>query len=202
MARGRKLGSWNTTTFAGGWVRVGYTGAEEGEEWQLLVRAQPDESGRLRIVELYMGGGAPITAEALHNVRLGAIEEILNQPHVRDGRLGVLAKLEDESAFDTSPAQKLLLRAARSRKLAKDIDAVTSHFEARPKLSKPAGRNYGDSFYRQVADAFRHAQWRGAATAPAIADEAGVPNSTALRWIREARQRGFLHPGQRKVPRG
>ena len=201
MARGRELGSWSATAGAGGWVRVGYTGAD-GEEWQLLVRAQPDESGRLRIVELYMGGGAPITAEALHNVRLGAIEGILNQPYIRDGRLGVLAKLEDESAFDTKAARKLLLRAASSRKLAKDVDAVTSHFEARPKLSKPAGRNYGDSFYRQVADAFRHAQWRGAATAPAIADEAGVPNSTALRWIREARQRGFLHPGQRKVPRG
>ncbi|HEU5279979.1 MAG TPA: helix-turn-helix domain-containing protein [Gaiellaceae bacterium] len=71
-------------------------------------------------------------------------------------------------------------------------------------LKPPAGHRYPDTFYVQVAERYRAAQRAGTgrrAPVQAIADEAGVPRTTAARWVKEARARGKLPdaPGQGKV---
>jgi transposase-like protein len=56
-------------------------------------------------------------------------------------------------------------------------------------LKAPASRGYDDAFYQRVADAYRAALARGPKPVAAIAAEAGVPRSTAGRWVKEARRR-------------
>jgi hypothetical protein len=60
------------------------------------------------------------------------------------------------------------------------------------KLKPPAGRGYPDEFYERVAAAYRVAAARTGRPVRAIAAEAGVPRSTAARWVKEARRRGKL----------
>jgi hypothetical protein len=75
----------------------------------------------------------------------------------------------------------------------------TSRAKRQP-LGRPDGTD-PDSFYSQVAQAYREYGLDSRAPAAAIAEEASratgenVPASTAHRWIREARRRGFLEAG-------
>jgi hypothetical protein len=60
-------------------------------------------------------------------------------------------------------------------------------------LKPPAGRGYPDEFYEHVAARYRAAQaMQGVRPVMAIAKEAGVPRSTAARWVKEARRREKL----------
>jgi hypothetical protein len=54
-----------------------------------------------------------------------------------------------------------------------------------------------DDFYRQVADAYEFLAQTTRAPAAEIARRNRVPLTTAHRWVREARTRGFLPPGQK-----
>ena len=56
------------------------------------------------------------------------------------------------------------------------------------------GGDKGDDFYRSVADAYRYLAPRTRAVAKTIAEANGVRSGTVHRWVREARQRGFLGP--------
>jgi hypothetical protein len=51
-----------------------------------------------------------------------------------------------------------------------------------------------DSFYRRVANFYKATMETGGKPTTAIAESAGVPKTTAARWVREARQRNFLPP--------
>lgn len=68
----------------------------------------------------------------------------------------------------------------------------------REKLTRPDGSN-PDAFYLSVAAAYAEYAAAGRGTGRMIASEAGVPVTTAHRWIREARIRGFLPKGRRGV---
>jgi len=60
-------------------------------------------------------------------------------------------------------------------------------------LKPPASRGYSNDFYERVADSYRSALLvTGRRPVVAIANEAGVPRSTAARWVKEARHRGLL----------
>lgn len=52
-------------------------------------------------------------------------------------------------------------------------------------------RGYGDTFYKAIAAEYRATERRPGRH---IAEMNDVPLSTAYRWIKEARQRGFLAP--------
>lgn len=54
-----------------------------------------------------------------------------------------------------------------------------------------------ERFYRRVAAFYRAAMERDGKPTSAIMESAGVPKTTAARWVREARQRGFLPPTQK-----
>ena len=66
----------------------------------------------------------------------------------------------------------------------------------RPRLTRPGGAT-PDEFYPLVARAYFEYSPRTRAPAREIANEAGVPVTTAHRWIREARRRGFLPPARK-----
>jgi len=64
-----------------------------------------------------------------------------------------------------------------------------------PAPSGGPGRNHGDEFYRRVADRYAELARTVRAPAQALADANDVPVTTARRWTKEARNRGFLPPG-------
>lgn len=65
----------------------------------------------------------------------------------------------------------------------------------RPPLTRPSGSE-PDAFYQGVAAAYREYVVQTTAVGVRIAEEAGVPVTTAHRWIREARRRGYLPAGK------
>lgn len=74
----------------------------------------------------------------------------------------------------------------QSRPIAKEPEDAT--------LDVPAGRPYPDDFYRQVAELYAALVAAGRQPAPVIAEANGVPATTVHRWVRVARERGFLGP--------
>lgn len=79
------------------------------------------------------------------------------------------------------------------------MNRLTSKGPAIPELGLdvPAGRaDYGDDFYKKVAQRYTSAAWRVRAPAAALAEANGVPVTTARRWVKEARTRGFLPAGR------
>jgi hypothetical protein len=62
----------------------------------------------------------------------------------------------------------------------------------RKKLKRPAQRKLDDGFFRDVAFTYREAATRGLNPGMTIAEDAGVPHSTAARWIATARDKGYL----------
>jgi hypothetical protein len=68
--------------------------------------------------------------------------------------------------------------------------------EQRYRLARPTARRLADSFYADVAAAYRDAVAAGLNPRKAIALDADTPADTVARWIREARRRGFLPPGE------
>jgi hypothetical protein len=63
-------------------------------------------------------------------------------------------------------------------------------------LPTPKSRPYPDSFYRHVAEVYGRLIEVGKKPAPAISEANNVPITTAHRWVREARRRGFLPPAR------
>lgn len=59
-------------------------------------------------------------------------------------------------------------------------------------LKIPARRPYGDAFYQQVAEVHRTIIGRTRSPNALIADANGQNVTTAARWVKEARKRGFL----------
>ena len=198
---------WHPRVGNGGWVRVEQHTAD-GDRWWLLVRVAPDGGGRLRIMELYLDdldSETPVTSQRLRKLPLGRIEQLLNLP---EERAGITDRLDIEGIdiktvagrYRTTPARepaRPLDRAARDRlrRAARHQHAaatVSHNIENRQPLSRPDQRPYPPGFYQRVAEAYRAAQREGVGPGRFIAEEAGVPRSTAAFWIRETRRRGYL----------
>jgi hypothetical protein len=81
------------------------------------------------------------------------------------------------------------------------VDRVYEWFERpssedRFRLRRPAGRNLGDGFYREVARAYTAAVAAGLNPRKALAEDAATPADTVARWTAEARRRGYLPPAK------
>ncbi len=76
------------------------------------------------------------------------------------------------------------------------LAAALTERAARERLSRPVG-TFPEDFYPRVAAAYAEYAPRTKAPAKAIATEAGVPVTTAHRWVREARRLGHLPPGRK-----
>jgi hypothetical protein len=62
-------------------------------------------------------------------------------------------------------------------------------------LRSSAVRGYPDAFYEAIAGAYRRLAAISARPVGEIAEANDVPVTTAQRWVKEARRRGFLAPG-------
>jgi hypothetical protein len=68
------------------------------------------------------------------------------------------------------------------------LTAPTTRF----KLVRPARRRLPDSFYKDVAEAYRQAVAAGLNPRKTLATDSGAPADTVARWTLEARKRGYL----------
>jgi len=179
----------------GGWLGIG--GRTGTKNHDLLVRVSPDETGRYRVRELFLSDtGEPITADRLRGVRLGAIETVVNLPFEHSA---ITERIHLEPPFG-APGSEGFFEWGPSQPRGRPISAEELRVRQQrqpPPLVMPAGRGYPDSFYGEVAKTYRAAM-RSDNHAPvvAVAESAGVPRSTAGRWVKEARRRGLLGEAQ------
>ena len=152
----------------------------------VLVQVGVGADGRLVLTGLRIDG-AP-TAELLRAIPVGRIEAAANAQ---------LAAVE--AAHGTNPVV-LIRKVLGSLPVAEDRgwEMTEPELAVTRAVQAAGGRMRGrpDIFYRQVADVYL--EYAQASPRPAcdLADEHGVPVSTAHRWIKEARRRGFLSPGR------
>jgi hypothetical protein len=152
----------------------------------VLVRVAVGAGGRLVLTGLRIDGTP--SAELLRAIPVGRIEAAAN------------AQLAaGDSAGGTTPVVSL-----RARPVAPPVAEDIGWEMVEPALAvvraAPAGpgrlRGRPDVFYRQVADVYLEFAAASARPARDLADRHGVPVSTAHRWVKEARRRGFLPPGR------
>lgn len=159
-----------------GWFRLSGGFGEE-----LYVNCALDEVGNVVITRLVVSGPR-LTSTDLRRIPVGRIEAFLNagprRDHVLRAPIGLDPLRELEEVADEGP------------------DNVYRHDSGRTRLRRPR-RGESEEFFAHVAEAYRHYVQVTKSPALDIAAEANVPVPTARRWINEARQRGYLSPGER-----
>lgn len=165
-------------TFAGEGLPAGIDG--------LHLRTRRNDDGSLTVTDVYVHG-AEITNEALRDVSVPRLQASMTALAAQLGpdAVGFL----DEQA-DAYGELKLAELHDRARKVTKRAEVK------REPLRRPDGRDPG-GFYRLVARAYLDYAAESSKPAKAVAEEARVPVTTAHRWVREARIRGFLPPGRK-----
>jgi hypothetical protein len=195
---------WSVRVGGGGWVNVQQHRSESPQPpvENLLIRVEAEEDGRLRLHELHLfPTDGPVTVDRLRGIRVSGIEQLLNLP---DEREAILARIDESKGrrFEVE-IERFLAGFRYPRVYEPDLSAsatVTALAPtvtigepvAPPRLKPPAGRGYPDEFYERVAGAYRDAIRQGSRPIVTIANEAGVPRSTAARWVKEARRRDKL----------
>jgi len=151
----------------------------------VLVRVAVGADGRLVLAGLRVDG--PPTAELLRAIPVGRIEAAAN------AQLSVI----DDVITPNAPANP------RARPLGPpdggDGWETTDPARARERTRRAdvaRSRGRPDLFYREVADVYLDLAQASHRPASDIAADRGVPVSTAHRWVKEARRRGFLPPGR------
>jgi hypothetical protein len=148
----------------------------------VFVRLLRGPGGRLVLGGLRIDG--PPTAELLRAIPVGRIEAAANAQ---------LAVVDDVS----SEAEPVTL----SRRTSHPADDITGWETSDPTaaVSRPApgaARGRPDDFYRDIARAYAELAQSSPRPASVLAEENGVPVTTAHRWVKEARRRGFLPAGR------
>jgi hypothetical protein len=172
-----------------------------------------NRDGRLIITELFLH--APeVTPEMVRGISVSRLLAAVNLagasvsdtapaetagPQIQARTVGVTKAMAQVTALvtpgvtgDDAPDPTLAqIRARTPRNVAPE-----THRPERPRLTRPDGAA-PEEFYPRVAAAYAQYTPRTRAPAKQIAAEAGVPVTTAHRWIREARRRGFLPPAKK-----
>jgi hypothetical protein len=169
--------------------------AEDWYEWRqddpplagtVQVHIGVGAGGRLVLTGLRIEGTP--SAELLRAIPVGRIEAAANaQLAVVDAPVGtrpvfntrarpVVAPVAEDVGWEMVEPALAIARAAPS---------AATRMRGRP-----------DVFYRDVADVYLTYAQASARPACDLADQHGVPVSTAHRWVKEARRRGFLPPGR------
>jgi hypothetical protein len=158
----------------GGWVNTKWR--RGGRESSAYIRFEPRKRGLWGMAELQVKSP---TATGLAEIPLHRIETAFNLLDIRE-------ELRERLDEDVS---------------AKLDAAFKHHFRRQPrrKLKRPTARKLDDNFFLDVAFAYREAAVRGLDPVQTIAEDAGVPHSTAARWVAQAREkgRGYLPPAAR-----
>ncbi|WP_238012527.1 hypothetical protein KZZ52_58640 [Dactylosporangium sp. AC04546] len=169
--------------------------AEDWYEWRqddpplagaVQVRIGVGAGGRLVLTGLRIEGTP--SAELLRAIPVGRIEAAANaQLAVVDAPVGTAPVLNTRARPIAPP-------------MASDVgwEMVEPALAVARAAPSAAGRMRGrpDVFYREVADVYLTFAQASPRPACDLADQHGVPVSTAHRWVKEARRRGFLPPGR------
>jgi hypothetical protein len=148
------------------------------------------------ITELYLHA-SEITPEILRGLSIRRLEAELNAaPRLEPGQpspmgTAVVADFLRSTTDDTEPSLADLRNRARGQ-----TRQARPKEPDRPRLTRPDGASPHE-FYPRVAAAYREYAQLTRAPAKEMAAEAGIPVTTAHRWIREARRRGFLPPARK-----
>ncbi len=163
----------------------------------VLVRVGRAASGRLILTGLRVDGTP--TAELLRSIPVGRIEAAANaQLTIVDDVAVAVAAVRapgrapqvSESGWETADPGLAVRRPGGPR-------VGTPPAAALPSAEIVAGqRGRSDEFYRDIARAYADRAQASTRPAAELAEVGGVPASTAHRWIKEARRRGFLPPGR------
>ncbi|MGH3942519.1 MAG: hypothetical protein ACRDTG_28630 [Pseudonocardiaceae bacterium] len=160
------------------------------------MRARRTDDGRVVVTDVFIHADE-ITPAMLRQVSLSRVEAALNAP--ADDHEDYLGKTL--AAYSRSWAVggkgswtdgELTMAELRKRSL----KLGGSQAKRRARLTRPDGQD-PDNFYRLVAHVYRDHVASTRAPAKELAEEAKVPVTTAHRWIREARRRGFLPPASK-----
>jgi hypothetical protein len=148
----------------------GWLYADNGHGDRVHVRFRENDRGRLEPVELRLETERPIDSTVLRQLPLTMLEGLANS-----------GAADSQPAPEPQPLAGVpLARGARGAALLKV-----------PPGAKP------DWFYERLAVAYRNLAVRSNRPAVLLAERNGVPVTTVHRWVKEARRRGFLPPGQK-----
>jgi hypothetical protein len=150
-----------------------------------------DERGRFRLANLLVipAGQRHVDAGLWRAVPVAKIETLLNDPEHRESRLRtspVVVEVWNDLDWSYERMEHGGARGHPSRRR-----------KRKPSLALEVprgGQRYPDGFYRKVAAAYTRLAHEGEPPATVLAERNDVPKTTAVRWIREARRRGFLAP--------
>jgi hypothetical protein len=129
------------------------------------------------------------TPLGLRELRLGAVERLVNKPDIRAEILGHI----DEEAPDVfEPFAEITVTGATQTGLRIHIKAggafAGTHGGGTVKLERPAGRRLGPDFYRDVLRARDEAETNGQHVLRTLQEATGAPRETVRRWLKEARK--------------
>ena len=153
----------------------------------VYVRIEPDPDGRLALTGLFVEG--PLSADLLRAIPLGRIEAAANAQLVVNPDV---VPPTSTRAPATGPPEALV--GGWETGDAVLVERPPSRRKVHPEHTARRGRP--DSFYDAVAAAYRDLARRSSRPAAELAEAHEVPVTTAHRWIKEARRRGFLAPGR------
>ena len=165
----------------GGWVHVDWG---DGNAW---VRFGLDGNNRLtRISELHV---LEPTAESLRRIPLGRIQTAVTA-QVGSGGMGGVVQLPLALMFKQEPPPGLL--STPPDKFGEFVEKEKPRY----RLKRPATRRLNDTFFENVARAYRDAVVRGLNPRQTLAADTGKAPDTIAGWVQEARRRGHLPPAQ------
>jgi len=155
-----------------------------------------DDGGTWKITDVYVHG-PEITATSLRDVPVGRLGLIMNLLGEWDPyTIGETMHESFGQQILVDPEREPSLAVLRERARNAPDGLPVEQDSSRPPLTRPTGTD-PDSFYAQVAAAYREYAPQTRAPALKIAEEAGVPIATARSWVREARRRGKLPQGRK-----
>ena len=145
--------------------------AENGRGDRVYARFRPNDRGRMEPVELRLETERPIDSTLLRQLPLTRLEGHANYRP---------SEVRNPTPEPHPPAGPLLIPHPRGAALGKI-----------PPGSKP------DWFYQRLAAIYSSLAQRSNRPAMVLAERNEVPVTTVHRWVKEARRRGFLPPGQK-----
>jgi hypothetical protein len=185
----------------GGWADVLF---DDDPSFAAKVRFDAAPTGRLAIAELAIARWPAVTADSLRLIPVGQLEALANAP----GRIDELvAAIHDRNAM-SKEARDALDEQERGEANTRATwgtspEAQAAHRQMeklatpRLRLRIPEGQPKPDDFYRRVALAYSYLAGTTSRPARELADKNDVPASTVHGWVKEARRRKLLAPGER-----